>query len=107
MCLETPDCDVCRLLATSVKLKLRRTVSRIIRNCWKFIRADLRDAQIILIWPGASVLAGRGLTVNSAVQLPAPLPQNAGLSHRWHRPARPARYGRMTEYGRPPRQRPR
>src|SRR5690349_15147024 len=37
MCLDTPDCEVKSALATSVRLKLRRTVSRMMRSCWKFI----------------------------------------------------------------------
>ena len=39
MCFLTPDCDVDRTFATSVRLKFRRTVSRTMRSCWRFVHA--------------------------------------------------------------------
>jgi hypothetical protein len=33
-----PDCEVYSALATSVRLKFCRTVSRMMRSCWKFMR---------------------------------------------------------------------
>jgi hypothetical protein len=35
---HTPDWEVSSALATSVKLKLQRAVSRMMRSCWKFMR---------------------------------------------------------------------
>ena len=40
MCLLTPDCEVKSEFATSVRLKFRRTVSRTMRSCWKFMGRD-------------------------------------------------------------------
>lgn len=39
ICLLTPDWDISNAPATSVRLKLQRTVSRTMRSCWKFIAA--------------------------------------------------------------------
>jgi len=42
MCLETPGCEVNSVLATVVRLKFWRTVSRRMRSCWKFMSVRRR-----------------------------------------------------------------
>ena len=49
--LLTPDCEVNSAFATSVRLKFRRTVSRTMRSCWKFIALG---SIILLLFMSAS-----------------------------------------------------
>lgn len=60
----TPGCDVASAPATSVRLKPRRTASRIERSCWRFIAARGRLA------PAEGATHGRTLKRRASVLLP-------------------------------------